>query len=325
MSQTFAQQAVAETPRDAYEINLKLDFDERTFAGTERVRWTNRDDRPASALYFHLYPNLRALPNAQQSDEPRLEITEVRAADNGAALSFALDEQLTTLRVNLRAPVAAGASTEVLLSFKGIVPEIDAEETGILAHIVQQVDAVLRSEREMRRARDINFRCRGVMLLGAAYPVLAARDGSDWQRKVETSIGDSLFAEAASYRVKIETGPGLTLYSSGTEETPEGAQGVVFSGEDLRSFALIAGRSLRVQERVVAGVRVRSIYTAEREVVGRRVLGIAAAAVEAYTARFGELPYKQLSIAEAPLVAGLGGIEFSGFVAIASAFYVDFD
>jgi hypothetical protein len=321
----FAQQAADEMARDAYEINLKLDFDERTFSGTERVRWTNRDDHPASALYFHLYPNLRALATAPPSDEPRLEVTEVRAADTGAALSFALDEQLTTLRINLRAPVAAGGSTEVLLSFKGNVPEIDAEETGILAHIIQQVDAVLRSEREMRRARDINFRCRGVMLLGAAYPVLAAREGSDWQRKVETSIGDSLFAEVAAYRVTIETGQGVTLYTSGTEEKPEGATGFVFTGEDLRSFAVIAGRSLRVQERVAAGVRVRSIYTAEREVVGRRVLGIASAAVEAYAARFGALPYKQLSIAEAPLVAGLGGVEFSGFAAIASAFYVDFD
>jgi hypothetical protein len=324
-SQTFAQQPADEPARDAYEINLKLDFDERTFSGTERVRWTNRDDHPASALYFHLYPNLRALPTAPPTDEPRLEVTEVRAADTGAALSFALDDQLTTLRVNLRAPVAAGASTEVLLSFKGTVPEIDAEETGILAHIIQQVDAVLRSEREMRRARDINFRCRGVMLLGAAYPVLAAREGSDWQRKVETSIGDSLFAEAASYRVTIETGQGIALYTSGVEEKPDGAQGFVFTGDNLRSFAIIAGRSLRVQERMAAGVRVRSIYTAEREVIGRRVLGIASAAVEAYAARFGELPYQQLSIAEAPLVAGLGGVEFSGFAAIASAFYVDFD
>jgi hypothetical protein len=44
-----------------------------------------------------------------------------------------------------------------------------------------------------------------------------------------------------------------------------------------------------------------------------------------FTSLFGALPFKQISIAEAPLVAGLGSCEFSGFNIIASAFYVDFD
>src|ERR1051325_8371942 len=60
------QQKAAEGTKDEgkartlYRISLRLDFDARTYEGTERVRWTNRDDRPASFLYFHLYPNARA-------------------------------------------------------------------------------------------------------------------------------------------------------------------------------------------------------------------------------------------------------------------------
>ena len=325
-SSITSQTAVA-LPRDLYEIKFKLDLDEKRFTGTERVRWTNRDDRPTSALYFHLYANLRSRAGESEIDEPRLEVIEVRAADTGTPLPFVLDEQATTLRIALRATVAAGASTEVLISFKGSVPEIDAEETGILAHIIQQVDAVLRSEHETRRARDINFRCRGVMLLGAAYPVLAARDGEEWQRRVEPSIGDALFTDVADYRVTIETAPGANIFTSGESrgQQAESAKDFVFTGDGLRNFAIVAGRNLRSQERDVAGVKVRSIYTAEHEVVGKRVLDIAAAAVQAFAARFGELPYKQVSIAEAPLVAGLGGAEFSGLAAIASALYVDFD
>src|SRR5215218_10767403 len=45
--------------RTLYRIVLSLDF-ARGYQGTESVRWTNRDDRPASVLYFHLYPNMRA-------------------------------------------------------------------------------------------------------------------------------------------------------------------------------------------------------------------------------------------------------------------------
>ena len=48
-------------------------------------------------------------------------------------------------------------------------------------------------------------------------------------------------------------------------------------------------------------------------------------ALRVFTSVFGPLPFKTISIAEAPLVAGLGSSEFSGFNVIASAFYVDFD
>src|SRR5215213_9896631 len=84
-------------PRTLYRITLELDFDARTYSGRERVRWVNRDDRPASVVYFHLYPNLRAedeRAGAQgQADpaapeEPRLEVTAVRAGEGGQPLTF---------------------------------------------------------------------------------------------------------------------------------------------------------------------------------------------------------------------------------------------
>jgi hypothetical protein len=82
---------------------------------------------------------------------------------------------------------------------------------------------------------------------------------------------------------------------------------------------------LRSEQTEVAGVTVRSIYLPEHERVGKRALAIAANALRVFTSLFGELPFKTVSLAEAPLVAGLGSTEFSGFNVIASAFYVDFD
>src|SRR5438094_6936771 len=71
-----------------YQINLALDFDNRTYTGTEKVRWINRGDHPTSTLFFHLYPNMRlpgyvastAKNEAGQvnSDEPRLDVSAVR-------------------------------------------------------------------------------------------------------------------------------------------------------------------------------------------------------------------------------------------------------
>src|SRR6185369_14752031 len=79
--QKAAASGSAKDERDArtlYRINLKLDFDARRYEGSERVRWTNQDDRPASFLYFHLYPNTRAederaaAADASAPEEPRL-------------------------------------------------------------------------------------------------------------------------------------------------------------------------------------------------------------------------------------------------------------
>jgi hypothetical protein len=98
-----------------------------------------------------------------------------------------------------------------------------------------------------------------------------------------------------------------------------------FRGEQLRDFTLLLGRNLKAAERPQNGITVRSIYSPEHEAVALKVLNDATNAVRVFTERFGELPLKSLTIADAPLVAGFGSAEFSGFAVIASAFYVNFD
>ena len=323
--------------RIKYQIKLALDFEKRAYTGTERIRWINRGDHPVTTLFLHLYPNIRvpgyALPDKtesgpQTSDEPHLELIEVRAASSGMPLTFALDDQETTVRLNLREAVAPNAATEIDIKFKGDVPEIDPEETGLVTHVVQQVSAAIRSTRELRRARDTNFRCRGMMVLGTAFPVLAARDGDDWFRKVELSIGDTVMTEVADYEVTIDAPRNIAVYA------PVIAQAVTqreennstnFAGENLRDFAIVAGRNLRFEQRSVGDITIRSIFRPEHEVVARRVLNIAAEAVRVYSERLGSLPMKTVSIVDAPLVATLGSAEFAGLGAIASAFYLDFE
>ncbi|MEO6394224.1 MAG: M1 family aminopeptidase [Pyrinomonadaceae bacterium] len=333
-----AQTELPAVTAPSYDISFDLDPEARSFAGTERIRWTNNDDKPTNTLYFHLYPNLRVpepmrAPEADHlrsqvadsPDEPRLEVTDIRAGDNTTPLTFNYDETQTTMRVFLREAVPGGGSTELVLKFKGTVPLIDPDETGILAHVVQQVDAALRNSREIRRARDINFSCRGILLLGAAYPVLAARTGDDWQRKVESSIGDTIFADTADYRVVVNAPLELSVYTSGEEAIGAANHPRVFVGHNLRSFALIAGANFKFEERQVGGLTIRSVYLPEQEKIGHRVLNIASAAAAIYVRRFGPLPSKQLRLVQMPLVAGIGCLEFTNLGAVASAFYVDFD
>jgi hypothetical protein len=313
-----------------YSIDLKIDVENLSYTGSERVRWYNRGDKPSSFIYFHLYPNLRSTdqavlaPMISETDEPRMEILEVTSSADNSPLTYSLDDQATTLRVNLHDPVVPEQATEVSIKFKGTVPEIDPDETSLTTHVVKQVSAALRNEREIRRSRDINFRCRGMMLLATAYPTLAVHDGDDWKRKLEPTVGDMVFNEAADYQVNITTSPAMEVFTSGN---PSGLKSEMksFTGRALREFAILTGRGLRSEQMEVNGITVRSIFLPEHERVGKRALTIAANALRVFTAVFGELPFQSINIAEAPLVAGLGSAEFSGLNLIASAFYVDFD
>jgi len=329
------------TPREKrirYDIKLALNFDERTYSGFEQVHWVNRGDHATSTIFFHLYPNMRApdyiAPNQKNelgqvaSDEPRLEVSEVHAVSNNALIPFSFDDLQTTLRVNLREAVQPDAAVDIQIKFKGSVPEIDPEETGIVTHVLQQVSAAIRSERELRRARDTNFMCRGVMMLATSFPILAARSGDDWLRKIEPSIGDSLTTDAADFDVTIESAPGVTIFTPvvAAELThKEKTDSRHFTTETVRDFAIIAGRNLKSEEHRIGDVTVRSLFRADHEVIAQRVLNIAGDALRIYAAKFGPLPLKTVTITEVPLVSTLGSAEFSGLGAIASAFYVDFD
>src|SRR5689334_20301580 len=87
--------------RIQYRIGLSLDFNNRKYTGSERVRWVNRGERSTGTLIFHLYSNAR-IPGyvaPKHADEPQLEIVEVKSADTEAPLSFTLEDGNTVLRV----------------------------------------------------------------------------------------------------------------------------------------------------------------------------------------------------------------------------------
>jgi Peptidase family M1 domain len=165
------------------------------------------------------------------------------------------------------------------------------------------------------------------------------REGNDWQRDARATVGDWLYEEVADYEVTVSAPRDVAIFASGDQrgesQSPDPAKPLdpakanvaerSFAGESLRNFALVAGRGLQSAEQMVDGVRVRSIFMREHEKTGRRVLDVASKSVRIFSARFGAPTLRTLSVAEVPLVAGLGSAEFAGLSVIASAFYVDFD
>ena len=157
---------------------------------------------------------------------------------------------------------------------QGNVPEVDRMK--LVCCSISSVSAALRGDRELRRPRDLNFRCRGIMLLGTPYPVLAVHDGDEWLRKLEPSVGDIIFNETADYEVKIDAAPGVFVFTSaGEDQKASNGKSLVFSAPNLRDLAIIAGRNLRSEQSQVGDTTVRSIFIPEHERIGKRVLAMA--------------------------------------------------
>lgn len=312
--------------RHRYDIDLKIDFDNLSYTGTSKIRWINRAERPTSVLYFRLYSNLRVEPGVE-AYEPRLEIAAVTSVPKGEKLSYILEDQNTTMRVHLRELVNPGQAAELEIRFSGTVPEIDPEETGLTTHVVKQISAAVRGERELRRAREVNFRCRGVMLLATAFPVLAVQEGDEWRRKFEPTVGDNVFNEVAEFELTVDAPEGVAVYTAAPQQITHTSENGKrqFKSTALRDLVIVAGRNLKLEQTLVGALTVRSVFVSEHERVGKRILLAAAEAARIFTARFGTLPFDAITIVEAPLVAGLGSAEFAGLSVIASAFYVDFE
>src|ERR1051325_3550758 len=111
-----------------YDLKLAINFDDRTYTGTEQVHWVNRGDRATSTIFFHLYPNMRApdyvTPTQKNdagqiiADEPRLDITEVPAVNKKPRFFFFFDVLQPLWRLNRREPLPPQATVDIQIKFK---------------------------------------------------------------------------------------------------------------------------------------------------------------------------------------------------------------
>jgi aminopeptidase N len=142
------------------------------------------------------------------------------------------------------------------------------------------------------------------------------------------TVGDLVTDELFHVRARVRLPDGAALAASGVEGDPRvvgsTTERLVTAGF-VRDFALVASARLRSRTRRAGDVTVRSWFVEGNEASGERVLDAAAQSVTIFSRRFGAYPYTELDLAEAPLVGGAGGVEFSGFATIATMLYRPMD
>ncbi|HEY8459505.1 MAG TPA: hypothetical protein VIM99_03945, partial [Blastocatellia bacterium] len=320
--------------RDAYRIEIDLDYHGASFTGREILRFTNTTREDIDFVNFYLYPNF----GLSGEDKPALAVRKVTAG--GRELNYILRSHNALLRAELPQKLQPGRSIELRLDFIALIPRVQREETSLLAHFLQEIGDALSDEREPKDARDIFFAGEESMLLGHFFPILAPREQQTVEQNLAVGVGSLIGGEVADYEVTVRTDENLTVIASAERvesiaeesvEAPESPKSMdkrksrTFRGENLRGFAVAVVERMSVAERKTGATRVVSYFRESDQRLGKRALDVAVNAIDVYERSFGAYPYPLLQIVEAPLAAGYGNIQFPGMVVIAQAYYIDFD
>jgi Peptidase family M1 domain len=312
--------------RIKYRIEIDVDYGGASFKGRQWVNFVNTTREDLENIDFHLYPNIGL---AAEDETP---LTVQRVSEGSRDLKFSLRSRQTLLRVDLPTRLPAGRSIEISLDFSARIPRVQREETSLLAHFLYEVNDAVTSERRPRDARDIFFAGDEAMLLGYFYPLVAVRQSQSPELVLGSAVSGIIFTEVADYEVAVKTDAELTVIASGEQvERPSAHSKLIghsarnFRGESLRGFAVALVKGLKVLEQKAGEVRVLSYFREGDEKLGKRALAIAAGAVETYSSAFGDYPYPELHVIELPLPAGYSGVELPSLMALAQAYYIDFD
>jgi hypothetical protein len=275
-----------------YLLDVAVDFDALTVAGTAGILYTNNEQEALEAVYLRLYPN------AAHYEEGGAQINAVNVDE--AAVDFVFeDADGTILKVPFPAPLAPEDQTYLQIAFSVTVP---------------------------RRSDRFGYD-EGVMSLGHWYPMLAVYDDEGWNLDPYVALGDAFYSDVAFYMVHL-TVPEETVVAAGGIEAgrilhrPPRAT-ITYVSAATRDFALALSREYQTLNTQVGETTVTSYYLPGHEGSGQRALQVASGALEVYNTRFGLYPYAELAVAETSFtIAGApGGMEFPGVVFISSEFY----
>jgi hypothetical protein len=304
-----------------YDLDASVDLRAAKFTLREDVWLTNSTSERWNDVVLRLYANASSARDGSAAPEQL-----VLGSCPGSAPCTVSAESKTALVVHPAVPVAPGGKLHVNLVLDGTLEKIDSARTSLLAQSLEGMKS-LTTATEGSGNYGLLAIGDGIASFGNFYPVLARRLPSGWEREEKSALGDLGSDEMSHVRARIELPAAAKLASSGVvvadEPAPSGPSrhAVRIAAAAVRDFAFVASEDLASKSRDVDGVTVTSHFRATDHVAGERALDVGAAALADYQRRFGPYPYSKLEVAEAAIVGGAGGVEFSGLVTIASMFY----
>ncbi|HEX2294046.1 MAG TPA: M1 family metallopeptidase [Actinomycetota bacterium] len=298
---------IGHTVGTTYAVDAELEDDELSWTTT--IDYFNATGERLRDLGINVYPAAYARPLRE--------------------LPFARDLIASDYNGEFQALARPGDVTRFDVTVGG--EAVDAELEGTAA--VVELPRPLRPRRnarvtvamtmELPRFPERFGRWRDLTLLGNWIPQVAVREDGEWLLPSFGSIGDPFVAEVADYQVELTVDENAGVVGTGTltlvEDGPGDTRRWRFAAPMMRDAAYVVGPFLRGLQTRAGNAVVRSWYPAGRGREGAANLESATAAVEHYSARYGELPWAGAEVEVVETQGRLGGMEYPGVVFVSSA------
>ncbi|MEU5630774.1 M1 family metallopeptidase [Streptomyces rishiriensis] len=276
-------QAAATPDRARYDVTLRADADGGHWAGRQRVSFRNASPAPLREVYLRLWGNGEDPCGTPGAPPSPVTVSHVVGGRPGP-----LTVGCTALRILLPKPLARGERTSVAFDVSLTVP-----------------------------GRNARFGREGATrFLGNALPVLAVHDAKGWHLDPYVALGESFYALASDFRVRLDHPSALKVPATGSTRSLPGAPGrtVTLSVADrVRDFAWAAGPFRTATRTTPGGVRVRSYWAPGAPAAGVELTRTDAdAAIDRFGREFGRYPYGELDVVMTPQFGG--GMEYPGLV-----------
>jgi hypothetical protein len=270
-----------------YHMELAIDDDLTGISGQQEIRYTNQEDAPLDAVYYHLYPNILG---------GQMQVSAVTV--NEQPVSAELLNQESILRVPLESPLPPGGQVVIRLEFLVDVPTEGGSNYGVFASID------------------------GVLALAHFYPQVAVYDAEGWDTELPSANADVTYSDSGFYLVRLTVPAGQILMTSGiiTEsESDGGQQTLTIASGPTRDFYIAGSDRYIVSSATIGQTTVKSYGFPEFTERMDQALGYVVAAMESFGGRFGPYPFTEFEIGPTPNLAL--GVEYPGVVVINSRIY----
>jgi len=281
----------------SYQIDLDVDWDAGTFAGTSQVTFSNDGAQPLNEVVFRLFANDEGIYGGAS-------IRVASASSGSTELDLSDPSDPTVLSAILPTPLAPGQTTSLTLRFEGAAGRS-------IAGIPGQTSGY-----------GILTRNTNSFVLTSFYPILAVRDDAGWQTSSTCGVGDALWGEAGDYSVAVSAPPGVVPAGTGTlvrSDVQTDSTVHRFSVESARDFALVLLRGFDEAELQSGSHTFRTWFTPSERGAAERTLLVASGATDVYERRIGPLQFDEVELVGVPL-ARAAGIEFSGLILLAASY-----
>lgn len=285
-----------------YQINATLDASEKTISAVEKVVFTNSSSKPVDSVYFHIYPNrhytqkekdtlmryagfFKVNPFPEGFQNSKFEIVNVKAG--GVEVASVIEEgDATILRVPLAAPLAPGATTEIVIDFKVALPHAYG-----------------------RFGWNEN-----VIALARWYPILSVLEEDGWKNYPFYPFHRPFYSEAAYYQVELTLDAAQTVVHTGVLQKEESLENgikklTIDTPLPVRDFALAVSADYQYVEEKLNETTIRSYFLPGGEKHARKALASAKDMMSFYGRRFVEYPYPVFNLV--PVYLGYGGEQVS--------------